>query len=903
MVADRMSQGSTKSWRADARTCAPAPRMRLTAWLTMAAALAGACLDQTGPRDRPPISYEFIVSDTTSPASLAASGAVLSLNTSQTGIAYASLPPGAIPEGELATIRNLNTASTVTVPLNAGGFDPVAVSAAVGDTITVVVRDASGAVVLEASAAVAASRRPVVVRTNPPPRKRDVPLNTSVVVVFSEPIARGTVTRETIRLLRAGQPVNGQPVLVGDALRAEFRPDGLLASGAEYTLQITNGVTDLEGEPLEQALGVTFTTAGAATQAASVTVGPARASLHSDTTFFGARVQLTATVRDSRGDEITTAGVVWASSNPQVARVDATGLVRALTPGTATITATAGGLQGTAVITVLAAIAAMGLQVDGVPLCCGQYVRVEVGQTVRVVATARDAAGSVVTGYKVHWFSDPHLRLSPVSETDADITGLRPGEGQAGAYFYPVTGEAWSGGGVHVTVQTPDRASVASVEVKPETLRTVPQASVHLQAIVRDTSGNEIHFAPVVWSLGGPNLLWGGRSTSLIWSVNVPTSLTVVATAGGRSDTATVVSDYVTLTAASLGINGYECYLTTTGAAYCSGNNYSGQLGIDVAGPGGGPVGVAGGITFASLSTGFDHSCALSTAGAAYCWGSNRAGQLGRSTDVRDCDSFDYPEGDCSNSPVTVSGGRTFTHISAGGNGHTCALTAAGAAYCWGANGAGELGDGTTNGSLTPVAVAGGLTFAQISAGVSHTCGLTAGGAAYCWGNNDVGQLGDGSFTNRFSPAAVAGLTFTEVSAGGTQTCGLTAGGAAYCWGGGDDEAGLLGDGASTTRRSSPMAVALPKGVTLTQIDAGETVTCGLATDGAAYCWGLYVAPDNGDGHLVNEVVLPPTRVPGGLAFRSVSSGFFRSCGVTPDPVVYCWGGVIGSPSPVWGQR
>src|SRR5439155_1088736 len=211
--------------------------------------------------------------------------------------------------------------------------------------------------------------------------------------------------------------------------------------------------------------------------------------------------------------------------------------------------------------------------------------------------------------------------------------------------------------------------------------------------------------------------------------------------------------------------------------------NWSGQLGDARASWA--PTPVSGGLTFSALAPGSYQTCGLTGAGAAYCWGWNSYGQLGTGST-----NFAIP------SPMAVAGGQSFNALANGGV-HTCGLTGAGAAYCWGDNSVGQLGSGLTTSSATPVAVAGGLSFGALPAGFGHTCGLTSSGAAYCWGANGAGQLGDGSTTPSSSPVAVAGgFSFSDLAAGNLHTCGLTSSGTAYCWG--DNGVGQLGDGWTT---------------------------------------------------------------------------------------------------------
>jgi alpha-tubulin suppressor-like RCC1 family protein len=255
----------------------------------------------------------------------------------------------------------------------------------------------------------------------------------------------------------------------------------------------------------------------------------------------------------------------------------------------------------------------------------------------------------------------------------------------------------------------------------------------------------------------------------------------------------------------------HTCGLTSSGDAYCWGKNDSGQLGDGTMKPSSQPgsvipVAVIGGLKFKSLDAGGYHTCGVTTAGATYCWGLNDSGELGNGA-----------QGGNISAPVKVSGNPTFNAVTAGFY-HSCGLTSAGVASCWGTNLYGQLGTGSFSGpdncptypntgacSVTPVAVSGVLHFDVLALGGGHSCGLATGGVAYCWGQNDFGQLGNGSTTNSSSPFAVSGYTFKIIAAATTRyTCGITTTGSALCWG--RNDVGQLGNG-STTDTPTPVAV------------------------------------------------------------------------------------------------
>ena len=209
-------------------------------------------------------------------------------------------------------------------------------------------------------------------------------------------------------------------------------------------------------------------------------------------------------------------------------------------------------------------------------------------------------------------------------------------------------------------------------------------------------------------------------------------------------------------------------------------------------------------LPLTQVSAGGLHSCGVAPGGAAWCWGDNTFGQLG--TNVG---------GGPNVFPTPVAGGLTFVSVTAGGS-HSCGLVPSGQAYCWGRDVAGQLGRGAGGvDAATPVAAASGLTFTQISAGLGHTCAVTAAGAAYCWGSNVFGQIGRVDVTPTLAPnpvpfAVPGGHIFTRVSSGRYHSCGVVTTPAAdagvWCWGG--NFYGALGNELQAAVRGVPVRAA-----------------------------------------------------------------------------------------------
>jgi len=243
-------------------------RLAALALAIAASACAVGCQKDAGgplpPPSPPPPPGPPLASDPVSEQLPGNSGAsFLMTATADVDVAYIALPPGSAPDGRVATIRNLRTGDSILVAVAEGGFDPAAIPAIAGDNVGIVVRDGSGNVVFQPPVLVVSARRPpIVVRTNPPPRKRDVPLNTHIVIVFSEPIDAATLTGTSLELRRGSSLVTGSVVFRdSDHVTALFIPTEPLAPATTYTLAVSQEIRDLDGDLLETPVTVEFTTA------------------------------------------------------------------------------------------------------------------------------------------------------------------------------------------------------------------------------------------------------------------------------------------------------------------------------------------------------------------------------------------------------------------------------------------------------------------------------------------------------------------------------------------------------------------------------------------------------------------------------------------------------------------
>jgi alpha-tubulin suppressor-like RCC1 family protein len=311
----------------------------------------------------------------------------------------------------------------------------------------------------------------------------------------------------------------------------------------------------------------------------------------------------------------------------------------------------------------------------------------------------------------------------------------------------------------------------------------------------------------------------------------------------------------------------------------CWGLNQFGQLGNGTNTDSLTPVNVTGLTSgVAAVFAGDAQTCALTTSGGLKCWGNNANGQLGNGTTTN------------SNTPVDVTGLTSGVTAVATGDNHTCAALSTGTIRCWGWGTSGQLGQGAITSSLAPVTVTGtpaATTVTTMSAGYRHTCATFSNGAARCWGRNSEGQVGSGSTELRISTATEPtgmGSGVTAIVAGGAHTCAIQNSGV-KCWG--FNSAGALGNGTSGTNSNVPVTTT---GITnATAIAAGGNHSCALLSTGTLRCWGLNQEGELGIGLPDVNNLTTPTDVPGLSAQTEVFAGVQHTCSRNTT-TIRCWG-------------
>lgn len=636
----------------------------------------------------------------------------------------------------------------------------------------------------------------------------------------------------------------------------------------------------------------------------SVTVAPA-----ADTVLVGDMISLQATARTQSGATASGTSVAWSSATEAVATVDAQGRVTGVAPGSSQIRATASGVSGSATVVVQARPVA---SIEATPA----VDTVRVGQQTTFTATPRDDQGAE-TSDVVTWSSDdpgvatveaatpsPGFGQALALVTQGVVTGVAPGSTTLRA----------TAGAIEQTVTIVVEAEpVASVEV---TAPTGLRVGLTLAATARPltAAGELVVGCTLAWTTadgavagvdaaGAVSALAAGMTTVAANAdcgpagqamgsadLNVDPSR-VVAVGTGRRFACALIED------ASLGVR-------DRGDVYCWGANQHGQVGdgtftdrsvptrVDFSGHFGGSAEGANPSRRAAemLVVGDEHACALDDQGAAWCWGDNNNGQVGDGT-LTD-----------RTRPVAVSTSIRFKALTAGEE-YTCGIHLDDQASCWGEATDGQLGNGSTVNRRTPLLVLGGHTWSMLRAGEDTACGITTGGATYCWGDNDEGGVGDGTLVQlRATPVLVAGpgagapaIDFDFIGMADDQGCGLEAGtGRAWCWG--DNASGQLGIGATGGFRTVPVQVAGPNNVFRALSTGGDdsaNAVCGILPSTSDFGGPALCWGENNAGQL-GDGTLISRNVPTALAtteeFFFLTPADSNSCGITTEWRLMCWG-------------
>lgn len=286
----------------------------------------------------------------------------------------------------------------------------------------------------------------------------------------------------------------------------------------------------------------------------------------------------------------------------------------------------------------------------------------------------------------------------------------------------------------------------------------------------------------------------------------------------------------------------------------------------------------------ASIATGAYHACALKEDGSVWCWGSNGAGQLGT------------PSIEGSVVPLQVSGITEAIAITAG-EAHSCALLADHTVRCWGANAAGQLGNGLTtqDPSPTPTPVKGLWDVVQLATGQAHSCARLKNKTVKYWGPNTRGQLGTGSTTFLPTPQVASvldGVSIQDLSLGDNISCAIRSDGFMVCWGNNDH--GQIAPNDETEFLLKPHTITpWAAADSAVQLSIGSDHSCAVLKDRSVKCWGQKLYNQLGDGasYYSGFAKVPPVTVPGISQASHIKVGLHFSCALTGNAgKLQCWG-------------
>ena len=463
------------------------------------------------------------------------------------------------------------------------------------------------------------------------------------------------------------------------------------------------------------------------------------------------------------------------------------------------------------------------------------------------------------------------------------------------------------------------------VEVTPAADTLAPGDTLRLEAVAYSAAGVELPPDGMRWSSGDPTVATVDESglvtavaagTAVVTATHGPRQDSAMIRVEARRRGA-----YRSLSA--MGVN--ACAVDEHGEAFCWGDTPFGQLGTgEFPQPWAlRPVRVLNG-PYDTVTVSYATTCALKE-GRAWCWGLNNWGALGRGQEFLPCPSpIAGSSYGCSAIPEPVVGGHVFRQLTAGGNedrsigppfpDFACGIEAAtGDTWCWGSDTNGELGDGAQypNSNPTPIRGAVGVRLAFVAAGMDQQCGLDAAGAAFCWGKEQRGELGnDGvhvDVVTRPQPVQ-GGIAFRHVSPAWAHTCGVSVEGDVYCWGsngvGQLGTAGPVGECSLDTRYSYPCAAAplkVASELEFVEVRAGYAHTCALTADGDVWCWGPAVLVGAGPESQVPGArrcsptsdalcAFTPVRAHSDVKFVQLAAGAGFTCALSAGGDVYCWG-------------